>query len=190
MGNSNLKLYFKNYKIGNVNKKVDEIQKSFGIGIKYIFQNNEINFWQMFSKQIIEKNKSCPIEAVFTFLKLAWNSKTFLSLWKNSFLTSLVHFWLFKKFKLAFNWAATVINCNTTVITFILIFFITQSFCVNLEWRYNLGIKVLLWNGSNFFVDNTELRFYLRMAVNYRGNLFDNIGSRSSNKTKLLISLN
>jgi hypothetical protein len=44
VGNSNLKLYFKNYKIGNVNKKVDEIQKSFGIGIKYIFQNNEINF--------------------------------------------------------------------------------------------------------------------------------------------------
>jgi len=39
-------------------------------------------------------------------------------------------------------------------------------------------MKVLLWNGGNFFVDNTELRFYLRMAVNYRGNLFDNIGSR------------
>jgi hypothetical protein len=81
-----------------------------------------------------------------------------------------------QKFILAFKWSATVINCSTTVITFILSFFITQSFCVTLEWRYNLGIKVLLWNGGNFFVDNTELRFYLRMAVNYRGNLFDNIG--------------
>jgi hypothetical protein len=38
-------------------------------------------------------------------------------------------------------------------------------------------MKVLLWNGGYFFVDDTELRFYLRMAVNYRGNLFDNIGS-------------
>jgi hypothetical protein len=82
-----------------------------------------------------------------------------------------------QKFILALKWSATVINCNTTVITFILSFFITQSFCVTLEWKYNLGIKVLLWNGGNFFVDNTEFRFYLRMAVNYRSNLFVNTGS-------------
>ena len=33
-----------NSKIGNLNKKVVKIQNSFGIGIKYFFQNNKINF--------------------------------------------------------------------------------------------------------------------------------------------------
>jgi hypothetical protein len=50
---------------------VGEIQNGFGIGFKYFFQNNKINFRQSFSKQIIEKNENYPIEAVFTFLTLA-----------------------------------------------------------------------------------------------------------------------
>jgi hypothetical protein len=81
VGNSNLKLYFENSKIGNVNKNVNEIQNSFGIGFNIFFQKKttKIHFRRTFFTQIIEKNESCLIEAVFTFLELAWNSKTFLS---------------------------------------------------------------------------------------------------------------
>jgi hypothetical protein len=57
VGNSNLKLYFENSKIGNINKNVGEAQNSFGIGFKFFFSKQQNSFPTKFSKQIIEKMK-------------------------------------------------------------------------------------------------------------------------------------